>query len=161
MRPFVVTLIIGAALVAAQSVTAASQRRPVHVSGTYSVTDFGTTDCAPVGASPNLLRCSTTGLESVYEGSLTGTSLADFTQIIDCARGSTVGSGRESFTGSVAHVGSGTLTWRIFFRSKFDCTTFSVSDFTGIGVDVRGGDGLAGLNGVLRFGDVTYEGFLI
>jgi hypothetical protein len=161
MRAFVVTLVIGAALVPAPSVTAASQGRPVHVSGTYSVTDFGAIDCAPVGASATLVRCSTTGLVSVYEGSLTGTSRADFTQIIDCARGFTFGSGIESFTGSVAQVGSGTLTWRIFFRSAFDCTTFSVSDFTGIGVNVSGSGGLAGLNGVLRFGDITYNGVLL
>jgi hypothetical protein len=160
MRTFLITMAIGAALVAAPAVPAASHGRPIQVSGTYSVTDFGAIDCAPLGPSATLLRCSATGLVSVYEGSLTGTSQADFTQIIDCARGFTFGSGVETFTGSVPNVGSGTLTWRIFFRSRFDCTTFSVSDFSGLGFGISGSGALAGLNGVLRFGDVTYDGVL-
>jgi hypothetical protein len=160
VRTFLLIVAVCAALTAAPAAAAASGPGPAHVSGTYSVTDFGAIECAPIGASQDLLRCSTTGLVSVYEGSLTGTSHADFTQIIDCARGFTFGSGVESFSGSVANVGSGTLTWRIFFRSKFDCSTFAVSDFSGLGVGFSGSGELADLNGVLRFGDVTYDGFL-
>jgi hypothetical protein len=100
--------VIGAALVAAQVATSAPSR--VHVSGTYTVTDFGALSCAPNG-SPFVLRCTTTRFVSQYSGDLTGTSVANFEQIIDCKNSRTHGQGTETFTGSIAGVGSGTLTW--------------------------------------------------
>jgi Protein of unknown function (DUF3224) len=149
--------VIGAALVAAQVATSAPSR--VHVSGTYTVTDFGALSCAPNG-SPFVLRCTTTRFVSQYSGDLTGTSVANFEQIIDCKNGRTHGQGTETFTGSIAGVGSGTLTWGIHFDSAFDCGTFAVSDFSGRG-DITSGTGdLAGLNGSIQFGIDTYDGEL-
>jgi hypothetical protein len=149
--------IVSAALVAAQAAAAAPAR--VDVSGTYTVTDFGTLACAP-GGSLFVFRCTTTGLVSQYSGSFQGTSVSNFEQIIDCKTSRTLGQGTETFTGSVADIGSGTLTWGIRFQSDFDCATFSVSGFLGNGVVTSGTGDLAGLNGRIQFGDVSYEGEL-
>jgi hypothetical protein len=145
------------ALVAAQA--AGGAPNGVHVSGTYTVTDLGALDCATNG-SPFVLRCTTTGFVSQYAGTLTGTSVVDFKEIIDCKTSRTVGHGTETFTGSVAGVGSGTLTWRIQFESAFDCATFAVSEFSARGDVIAGTGDLAGLHGSIQFGDVTYEGDL-
>jgi hypothetical protein len=149
--------ILAVALGAAQ--TAASAPERIDVSGTYAVTDFGSFSCAPEG-SPFIFRCTTTGFVSQYSGSLTGSSVTNFKQIINCKTGRTHGHGTETFTGSIADVGSGALTWGIHFDSAFDCTTFAVSGFSGRGVVTSGTDGLVGLNGTLQFGDTTYEGEL-
>ena len=97
------------------------------VSGTYIVTDFGTPTCAPVGAAGFILSCSTSGFRSSYSGALAGTTTTSFTQLINCKTGRTQGSGLETFTGSIAGVGSGTLTWTDHFSAAFDCTTFALS----------------------------------
>jgi hypothetical protein len=123
------------------------------------VTDLGTTACAANG-SPFVLRCTTEGFVSQYSGSLTGSSVTDFVQIINCKTSTTRGHGTETFTGSIAGVGSGTLTWGIAFESAFDCATFAVSGFSGRGIITAGTADLAGLNGSLRFGDISYEGEL-
>ena len=130
------------------------------VSGTYTVTDFGTPTCAPVGATGFILSCSTSGFRSSYSGALTGTTTTSFTQLINCKTGRTQGSGLETFTGSIARVGYGTLTWTDHFSAAFDCTTFAVSSFSGIGVDLSGTGSLAGLHGLLSFTDTTYDGAL-
>jgi hypothetical protein len=148
---------IAVALVVAQAAASASES--VHVSGTYAVTDFGSLSCAPNG-SAFVLRCTETGFVSQYSGDLTGTSVANFEQIVDCKTSRTRGQGTDTFTGSVAGVGSGKLTWRIHFESAFDCGTFAVSDFSGRG-DVTSGSGdLAKLNGSIQFGIDTYDGEL-
>jgi hypothetical protein len=139
--------------------TAASAPKRIHVSGTYAVTDFGSFSCATNG-SPFVLHCTTTGFVSQYSGNLTGTSVTNFEQIIDCKKSRTHGHGTETFTGSIAGVGSGTLTWGIHFDSAFDCLTFAVSDFSGRGVITSGTDALAGLHGSIQFGDTTYDGAL-
>jgi hypothetical protein len=162
MSPIAKRLVPAVSLLAAAMVVvpaAAAAPSPVQVSGTYAVTEFGALGCAPNG-SLFVLRCTTTGLGSQYGGSLTGTAVADFTQIIDCRTSRTHGHGTETFSGSIAGVGSGTLTWGIHFKSAFDCTTFAVSDFSGRGVVTGGTGGLAGLNGSITFGDITYEGML-
>jgi hypothetical protein len=130
------------------------------VSGTYSVTDFGTPACVPLGADGFIVSCTTTGFVSSYSGALSGTTTTTFTQVINCKTGRTQGKGIETFTGSIAGVGSGTLTWRDEFTSAFDCTTFAVSDFSGIGVALAGTGSLAGLHGELSFTDTTYAGAL-
>lgn len=155
-------LLLGLALVVvalmwAQAAPAASTS--VHVSGTYVVSEFGTTTCVPTG-SGSVFRCVTTGFVSQYSGSLMGTSTTSFFQVINCNKGTTSGVGVETFTGSVEGVGSGSLTWIINFHSKFDCATFATSDFSGSGHIVAGTGDLAGLEGKLQFGDVTYEGDL-
>jgi hypothetical protein len=121
--------------------------------------DFGSLACAPNG-SPFILRCTTTGFVSDYSGDLTGTSVADFKQIINCKTGRTHGHGTETFTGTLEGLGSGTLTWGIHFDSAFDCLTFGVSGFSGLGVVTSGTPDLAGLHGSIQFGDVTYDGEL-
>ena len=132
----------------------------VHVSGTYEVYDFGTGGCEPVGTSPELLRCTTTGLRSRYSGDLQGNATANFIQIINCRTGRTVGHGDETFAGSVDGGGEGTLTWRVFFAAAFDCTTFFPSNFRAFALIQSSSGALAGLGGVLFFGDVTYDGVL-
>jgi hypothetical protein len=147
-------LVVGLAMTAG-----ASAGHSIHVSGTYAVTDFGAVDCSPVPAG-FIFDCRTTGFVSQYSGDLTGTSVTDFTQQINCATGRTHGTGAETLTGSVAGVGSGTLTWRDVFDADFDCATFTASNFHGSGVDVKGSGGLAGMRGGLAFTDTTYDGTL-
>jgi hypothetical protein len=149
--------VFSAALIAAQPGAGAPNR--VHLSGTYTVTDFGTFACAPNG-SPFVLRCKTNGFVSQYSGSLTGSSVTDFEQIIDCKTGRTHGHGTETFTGVLTGLGSGTLTWGIHFESAFNCATFAVSGFSGRGVVTSGTDDLAGRNGRIQFGADTYDGEL-
>jgi hypothetical protein len=159
MKRFMLAAVAAAAFVPG-AVAAPPGQAPVGVAGTYTVTDFGTTDCAPVHGSPSLLRCDTTGFVSDYSGSLTGTSTASFTEIIDCAAGRAEGHGIETFTGSVAGFGGGTLTWAIQFSSGFDCTTAAVFHFQGRGV-IRSGTGdLAHVRGQLDFTETTYQGEL-
>jgi hypothetical protein len=151
-------VVFAAALAGAQA--AASAPTSVEVSGTYAVTSLGSFSCAPEG-SPFVLRCTTTGFLSDYSGSLTGGSVADFEQIIDCKTGRTHGHGTETFTGSIAGVGSGSLTWGIHFDAAFDCgAELPVSEFSARGVATSGTGDLAGLNGSIEFGDVAYEGEL-
>jgi hypothetical protein len=156
-RLLLVTAVFGIALAGMQAATAAPNS--VEVTGTYAVSDLGSLSCAPNG-SPFVLRCATTGFVSDYSGSLTGTSVTNFEQIIDCKTGTTHGHGTETFTGSIAGVGSGTLAWGIHFDSAFDCATFTVSDFSGRGVVTSGAGDLAGLNGSIQFGETTYDGAL-
>jgi hypothetical protein len=155
MRLFVLLAALGCALVAAGVGGAAT-----HVSGEWAVTDEGIPDCGPIGASQVLLRCETTGFLSEYSGSLTGTSTVSFVTFIDCRGGRAMGYGTETFTGTVAGVGSGTLTWGIRFTSDFDCNTFGLSNFEARTAITSGTGDLASLRGTLVFGDTTYEGDL-
>jgi hypothetical protein len=158
MRTVRVTLVAAAvALVLSAPVSAGSS---TPVSGTYSVTDFGTLSCVPLGAAGFVVRCDTSGFVSSYTGALTGTTTTELTQVINCRTGRTQGSGVETFTGSIAGVGSGTLTWMDEFTAGFDCTTFAVSDFKGLGVALSGTGNLAGVHGMLSFTDTTYDGAL-
>jgi hypothetical protein len=151
----VLSVIVGA-LVAAQAAAAAPSR--VEVSGAYAITDFGAGPC--VDRSPAIETCSTTGLLTDYSGALAGGSVTDFRQIFNCKKGRTHGHGTETFAGSIDGVGSGTLTWRIHFRSGFDCETFDAPGFTAKGVVISGTGGLRGLRGSIRFGATTYDGVL-
>jgi len=130
------------------------------VTGTYTVTDFGTTTCAPKGTSADILVCTTTAFKSHYDGNLAGESTTDFTQIVNCRTSRTRGQGVEIFDGSLNGGASGTLTWKITFHSGLDCATFSVSDFHGVGRITASSGALDGTHGLLRFGDVTYDGVL-
>jgi hypothetical protein len=148
--------VMAATLVAAQAAVAAPSR--VDVSGTYAITDFGAGPC--VASSPFIERCATAGLLTDYSGTLDGASVTDFRQIFNCKKSRTHGHGAETFTGSVEGVGSGTLTWRIHFRSGFDCETFDGPDFVARGVVVSGTGDLAGLSGSIKFDATTYNGVL-
>ena len=130
------------------------------VSGTYTATDFGTTSCVPKKVDPDILRCSTTGFVSAYDGNLVGSSITDFTEVINCKTGTARGRGVETFTGSLNGGATGTLTWKISFRTGLDCATFAPSDFHGQGKIRSSSGGLSGIHGWLRFGDVAYDGVL-
>ena len=139
---------------------AAAHHRDIRVSGTYAAYDFGTTQCAPKGASPDILACSTTGFRSTYAGSLVGDVSSEFSNVINCRTGRTWGHGVETFTGSLNGGAPGTLTWKISFHSAFDCTTQLPSGFQGRSHIKASSGALAGIHGRINFGDVSYDGVL-
>jgi hypothetical protein len=148
---------LAVAAIAAHGAAGASTSTPV--SGTFTVTDPGTTACA-TNRAPFILRCETTGFTIQYSGSLTGTSIINFSEIINCKTSTTFATGTETFTGSVAGVGSGSLTWRKEGRAGFDCTTGEISNFSGHGSIIAGTGDLGGLNGNVLFGPDIYSGEL-
>ena len=77
---------------------------------------------------------------------------------INCTQGREQGQGTEAFTGSVKAAGSGSLTWRISFKSGFDCKKFSISQFAGRGVVISGTGQLGKLRGSLNFTETSYSG---
>jgi hypothetical protein len=139
---------------------AATAKKDIHVSGTYSVSDPGTTTCEPVGSSGARLRCDTTGFVIQYNGDLTGSSVTAFTEVIDCRTGKTHGKGVETFAGTLNGVGAGTLVWHDHFRATTDCATFALSDFALKAVDFSGTGDLAGLDGKIAFTLADYDGTL-
>ena len=110
----------GLALAGASGASAATL---VHVSGTDLGPDAGTTACQPVNDSGTLLTCTTPDFATRYTGDLTGAISSNFTWTINCTSNRIAGHGIETFTGSVAAVGSGTLTWATKFHATFDCGT--------------------------------------
>ena len=156
----VVVLAVIAVVVASQAAAGSA----IPVSGTYVVSDFGTTTCVSVGASGFKFRCDTTGLVSQYSGDLTGTAVADFTALINCKTGRETGHGTETFTGSLVGGRTGTLSWIDQFSSNVDCT-FAPDLFIPFNLDinsvaVKGTAGFAGLQGKLIFTDTTFTGVL-
>jgi hypothetical protein len=161
-RALAVALAVIAVALAAASQAAAGRAMPV--SGTYFVSDFGTTTCVSVGASGFKFRCDTTGLVSQYGGDLTGAAVADFTSLINCKTGRETGHGTETFIGSLVGGGSGTLSWIDQFSSDVDCS-FAPDLFIPFNLDinsvaVKGAGGFAGLQGRLTFTDTTFTGVL-
>jgi hypothetical protein len=150
------TLGVVALVVAGQ----ASAGQGLSVSGNYVVSDFGISECAPVGASGFMFRCITRGLVSEYSGDLSGTAVADFTSLINCQTLRQVGHGTETFNGEIAGVGFGTLTWIDEFSSDVDCTSFFPFNLDIDSVAVKGSGAFAGLQGKLQFTDTTYTGTL-
>ena len=140
--------------------SAATAGKGVHLSGTYVVTDEGTTTCLPVGSSGFKIRCETTGFATQYAGGLTGSAIVDFTTLTDCKTGRSHGKGVETFTGTVAGIGAGTLTWHDHFHATIDCATFEVSGLVGKEVDFSGTDALAGVRGRIDYDETTYDGTL-
>lgn len=149
-----------ASLVGLVLASGATATKGVHVSGTYTVTDPGTTTCAPAGTSPSLLRCDTTGFVSQYTGDLSGSTVTELTELINCKTGHGRGKGVETFTGAVNGVGGGTLTWHDHFHATIDCSTFALSEFALKAVDFSGAGDLAGLDGKIGFTLSTYDGTL-
>lgn len=156
--------LLGFVLLSAVGVVAvtgfASAAQKISVSGSYVVTDFGTTTCAPVGASGFMVSCDTTGLVSTYTGDLVGVAVADFTSLIDCKTGREIGHGTETFTGQIVNGPSGTLTWIDQFSADVDCGTFFPFNLDINSVAVKGTGGLAGLQGKLHFTDTDFSGTL-
>jgi hypothetical protein len=160
VRGLLVTVtVVAAALIGGLSgASAASSVRAINVSGTWTTTDFGVPSCTQTG---DRIDCATTGFKSVYAGSLKGASTVDFSSVAFCRPSFTYGSGIETFTGSIDGIGSGTLTWRISFVSRFDCATFSVSGFRALAVIQSGTGDFAGARGVVMFDDLRYHGVLL
>lgn len=161
-RPIRARVALAGALLALAAVPAlaSAHHRGARVSGTYVAYDYGTPQCAPKGASPDILACTTTGFRSTYAGSLVGDVATEFSSVINCQTGRTWGHGVETFTGSLNGSATGTLTWRIRFRAAFDCTTSALSAFQGFSRIKASSGALAGIRGRLHFGDVNYEGVL-
>jgi hypothetical protein len=151
-------VVVAAAIVATQAGASAPSR--IHVAGNYGGGDQSNsvTNCTPDG--PYILHCATTGVNLNYYGDLQGSSVTDFTWTIDCKAGKMHAQGIETFTGSVAGVGSGTSTWAFNAHSGFDCTVFEFSHFSGTDVIVAGSGDLAGLRGSIQRADTTYDGEL-
>ena len=150
-------LVTGLALAGASGASGATV---IHVSGTDLGPDAGTTACQPVNDSGTLLTCTTPDFATRYTGDLTGTISSNFTWTINCTSNRITGHGIETFTGSVAGVGSGTLTWATKFHASFDCGTGTLSNLAGTGTIMAGTAALAGLAGTLRFAGQAYSGIL-
>ena len=158
-RLLLVLLLIPACGLALTS--AATAHAVVHVSGTDLGPDAGTTSCHPINSAGSLLSCDTPDFATRYSGDLTGTISTDFRWVIDCSSSVIDGHGAETFTGSVAHVGSGTLKWETNFHAAFDCSTQTLSNLHGTGTSLSGTGALAGLRGTLIFTDQEYSGILL
>jgi hypothetical protein len=151
-------LMIGLAL--ASGVPGANAATVVRVSGTDLGPDAGTTACQPVNDSGFLLTCTTPDFATNYTGDLKGAISSDFTWMINCTSSLIEGRGLETLTGSVAGVGSGTLTWETKFHASFDCGTGTLSNLAGTGTIMAGTAALAGLRGTLNFAGQIYSGTL-
>jgi len=150
-------LVSGLALAAAPAASAATI---IHVSGTDLGPDAGTTACQPVNDSGTVLTCTTPDFATRYTGDLTGVIGSNFTWTINCTSNRIAGHGIETFTGSVAAAGSGTLTWATKFRASFDCSTQTLSNLVGSATIMSGTARLTGLHGRLKFLGQTYSGIL-
>jgi hypothetical protein len=150
--------VIGLAL--ASGASGASAATVVRVSGTDLGPDAGTTACQPVNDSGFLLTCTTPDFATSYTGDLEGTISSNFTWMINCTSSLIEGRALETFTGSVAGVGSGTLTWATQFHASFDCGTGALSNLAGTGTIMSGTAALAGLHGTLDFAGQIYSGTL-
>jgi hypothetical protein len=158
-RTAILVPLLVALLVPALASTA-SARAVVHVSGTDLGPDAGTTVCQPINHSGSRLLCDTPDFATRYAGDLTGTISSDFTWTIDCTSSVIKGQALETFTGSVARVGSGTLKWRTKFHAAFNCSTQTLSNLHGTGRIAFGAGALTGLHGTLIFTDQMYCGIL-
>src|SRR5262249_18026056 len=150
-------IVVACALLAAQAASTATQSS-IEVLGTTSTADPGTSNCRALGA--NLVRCETTGFGTGFSGSLEGSSSTDDLTLIDCKPGRYHGEGTETFTGSVAGLGAGTLTWRLHFSGGVTPDCSDLTSFEGTGVLVHGTGELASLNGTLSFEGSSYSGSL-
>jgi len=131
------------------------------VSGTDLGPDAGTTSCHPINSAGSLLSCETPDFATKYSGDLTGTISTDFRWVINCSTSVIDGQGDETFTGSVARAGSGTLTWETKFHAAFDCGTQTLSNLHGTGTIMSGTRALSELRGTLIFTDQQYSGILV
>lgn len=139
-RKFVLTL-VGLVVVVATVASSATAAAPGPVSGTWSTTPLSPTGFKQAGV--NIMLPGIT--ESTWSGDLAGTTVATATFLIH-ADGSVVAApARETLTGTVVGVGSGTLDFVEEAHAQPDGTTQ-------IGATIVGGTGdLAGLHGRLIF----------
>jgi hypothetical protein len=158
-------LLIGVAVVAVASVATqagAAQRSAIRVSGTYTVHgQADATKCNPISpANPAVLTCTVSGFTLDYSGSLQGRGVNDFRWIVDCNTGKTYTDGSETFTGSVAGIGSGTFSWGVRSTGTFDCDKGEVTSISAIHNLYTGTGDLAGLYGSIHRGPKHYAGVL-
>jgi hypothetical protein len=131
----------------------------IELSGTTSTLDPGTgPPCRLLGQS--LLSCESTGFITGFSGTLVGSSSTASSVLINCNTGLYQGAGTEIFTGSVAGVGSGTLTMRLHVSGSVTADCSELTSFEGRAVVVDATGDLAGLNGTLNFEGSTYTGSL-
>jgi hypothetical protein len=104
--PLVAALVAAASTGLALATPSAGAATPAAVAGTWSTGPLQVTGVAPVGNSLKL-----TGVAfSTWSGDLDGAAVADAVFLVR-PNGSSVGIARETLTGSVAGIGSGTLTF--------------------------------------------------
>jgi hypothetical protein len=157
LRVIAVTTAIVVSSLAASETASSTRMLTTEVSGTVSAVDFGTTTCVVNGQSN--LDCTSTGFVTAFLGSMEGTSVADTVGVFNCAKLRYHAHGTETFTGTIAGIGSGTLTWQLHASGILapDCSPLT---FDGRGVVVAGTDAFAGLRGNFQFTIDTYAGTL-
>jgi hypothetical protein len=158
-------LVIGVAVVAAVPIAAqagTAQRSVIRVAGSYTVHGAAAaTNCNPISpANQAVLTCSVSGFTLDYTGSLQGRGVNDFRWIVDCNTGKSYTDGTETFTGSVAGVGSGTFSWGIHSTETFDCVKGEVTSVLATHNLYAGTGDLAGLYGSFHRGPKHYAGVL-
>ena len=97
---------------------------------------------------------------TIFAGDLVGTISSHFTWNTDCTSNLIAGHGVETFTGSAATVGSGTLRWHTRSRATFDRSMQTLTNLRGTATIVSGTGALTGRHGILIFADQTYCGIL-
>ena len=159
-RAFPIAIVTAVALAAAvASQAGASSQTAIRVAGTFKLVKPPTGPCTKAASRPWLLTCHQHGGLVNYSGGLNGSAESTFTSVLDCKKGETWGSGTETFTGSVAGVGSGTLVWDVHFASGVDCVKGSLESFSATVVVTSGSGDLAQLRGSMyRIADNTYTG---
>jgi hypothetical protein len=149
-------VLVGATLVVLAVGVVSAAAATIPVSGSFTVLSAGATTCTEAG--PNVLHCTTPDIVTQYFGDLQGFSTLSVSGIINCTTGFTQGTGTEVFTGSVAGVGAGSLTWFDSFTANFDCNSFVQSGTRGTAAIRSGTGALALLSGSYKFNDSMYNG---
>jgi hypothetical protein len=152
---------VAAVFLAAQA--GAGARTAVRVSGRYTVDTKAKskTTCKPLSkANPGVLGCTVSGFTLVYSGSLQGHGVNTFRWIVNCATGKSYTDGTERFTGSVAGIGSGTLSWGVRSTGTFDCKKGEVTGISATQNLYSGTGALAGMYGSIHRGPGAYSGVL-
>lgn len=137
---------------------ASAMRGEIAISGVTSTLDPGSTNCVSQG--PFVLTCESTGFLTGFAGTLTGSSSTDSSTQLNCKTGRYHGHGVETFTGSLAGAGSGTLTWQLQTSGTISDDCSALTSFEGRGIVVGGTGGLAGLHGAITFDATSYVGSL-
>ena len=139
-RKFVLTL-IGLVVVVVSAASSATAAAPVAISGAWSTTPLSPTGFKQAGV--NILLPGIT--ESTWSGDLAGTTIATATFLIHPDGSVVAAPARETLTGTVVGVGSGTLDLIEEAHAQPDGTTQIGATI------VRGTGDLAGLHGRLIF----------
>ena len=130
---------------------------PIFVTGQF-LGGGGNDTCNPLGG--DIYQCFWDGhyqLGGDLQGVVNGTAVT----IVNCGMGSRKGHGAETFTGTVASVGTGTLTWKVAIDRPFDCAGGGNEQLFTHEAKVTSGTGaLSGLRGKIDFVGGNYSGVL-